>query len=61
MALLLMPNLRQSTRLSIQKMDTSLTIYVCSPRSLQEKANGQMRICIDYRQLNRYTKRVQFP
>ena len=25
------------------------------------KANGQLSMCIDYRQLNRYTKRVEFP
>jgi hypothetical protein len=32
-----------------------------APVLFARKANGQLRMCIDYRQLNRYTKRVEFP
>ena len=32
-----------------------------SSSSLREKENGSLRLCIDYRQLNRVTIRNQYP
>ncbi len=32
-----------------------------APVLFQRKADGSLRICVDYRGLNRYTKRVEFP
>ena len=32
-----------------------------SSSSLREKKNGSLRLCIDYRQLNRVTIRNQYP
>ena len=32
-----------------------------APVLFARKANGGLRMCIDYRQLNKYTKRIEFP
>jgi hypothetical protein len=32
-----------------------------APILFQRKADGSLRLCVDYRGLNRYTKRVEFP
>ena len=39
---------------------TSTSIYA-PPVLSARKANGTLRLCVDYRALNRYTKRVEFP
>ena len=33
----------------------------CSPVLFARKANGGLRLCIDYRHLNKYTKKVNYP
>ena len=46
--------------LSKNWIQVSQSMYA-APVLFARKANGQLRMCIDYRQLNRYTKRVEFP
>ena len=37
------------------------TSNFAAPVLFQRKADGSLRLCVDYRQLNKYTKRVEFP
>ena len=39
---------------------TSTSMYA-APVLFARKANGTLRLCVDYRALNKYTKRVEFP
>ena len=46
--------------LSKDWISVSTSMYA-APVLFARKANGSLRMCVDYRKLNQYTKRVEFP
>ena len=53
--------LRKRRDIYLSKKLIRFSTYFAAPVLFQRKSDGILRLCVDYRKLNKYTKRVEFP